>query len=206
MTHDPANAPSQSPAGPQIRGGLSRRLGFAPLRILAVLTGIALIRGLVALIGRYLLVWRREATVSLDGGTMTIDTEWSVLGKRFRRTRSVAPVRSLDAARFENRRRYVHLLVGFGCLAIGTWVGIQWLVDGLRAGFPQLALVGAGVVAAGVVLDLVMYVFVPEGKGRSRMVFAFGPWRVRVAGVEREAGERFLGALREGWKSASTGR
>ena len=206
MTHDPSSAPSTEPAGPQIRGRLTRRLGFAPIRILAVLTGFALIRGVLALIGRYLLVWRREATAAIDGGTMTLDVEWSVLGKRFRRTRTVAPIRSVEAARFEDRRRYVHLLVGFGCLAIGTWVGIQWFVEGLRAGFPQLALIGAGIVAAGVLLDLVMYVFVPEGKGRSHVHLVLGPWRVRVAGVEREAGERFLAALREGWKSASTGR
>jgi hypothetical protein len=206
MTHDPSSAPSTEPAGPQIRGRLTRRLGFAPVRILAVLTGFALIRGVLALIGRYLLMLRREATAAIDGGTMTLDVEWSLLGKRFRRTRTVAPIRTIDAARFEDRRRYVYLLVGFGCLAIGTWVGIQWLVEGLRAGFPQLALIGAGIVAAGVLLDLVMYVFVPEGKGRSHVHLVLGPWRVRVAGVEREAGERFLAALREGWKSASTGR
>jgi len=149
---------------------------------------------------------RREATAAIDGGTMTLDVEWSILGKRFRRTRTVAPIRAIDAARFEDRRRYVYLLVGFGCLAVGTWVGIQWLVEGLRAGFPQLALIGAGIVAAGVLLDLAMYVFVPEGKGRSRVQLILGSWRVRVAGVEREAGERFLEALREGWKSASSGR
>jgi hypothetical protein len=206
MTHDPSSATSTEPAGPRIRGGLSRRLCFAPFRIVAVLTGFSLVRGVLALVGRYLLVWRREATAAIDGGTMTLDVEWSVLGKKFRRTRTVTPIRGIDAARFENRRRYVHLLVGFGCLAIGTWVGIQWLVDGLRAGFPQLALVGAGVVAAGVILDLVLYLFVPEGKGRSRVELVLGPWRVRVAGVEREAGERFLEALREGWKSASPGR
>jgi hypothetical protein len=206
MTHDPANAPSLAPPGPQIRGGLTRRLWFAPIRVLAVLTGFALLRGLLALVGRYLLVWRRHATATIDGGAVILEVEWSLLGKRFRRTRTVAPIRSLDAARFEDRRRYVHLLVGFGCLAIGTWVGIQWLVDGLRAGFPQLALIGAGVVAAGVILDLVLYLVVPEGKGRSHVQLALGPWRVRVAGVEREAGERFLDALREGWKSAASAR
>jgi hypothetical protein len=206
MAHDFSNAPSPEPAGPRIRGQLSRRLSYAPIRVLAVLTGFALVRGVLSLVGRYLLVLRREATAAIDGGTMTLDVEWSILGRRFRRIRTVAPIRTIDAARFEDRRRYVYLLVGFGCLAIGTWIGIQWLVEGLRAGFPQLALIGAGIVAAGVLLDLAMYVFVPEGKGRSRVHLILGPWRVRLAGVEREAGERFLEALREGWKSASPGR
>lgn len=206
MTHDPASASSSEPEGPQIRGRLSRRLSWAPIRVLAVLTGFALLRGLVALIGRYLLVWRREATASIDGGNLTLDVEWSVVGKKFRRTRTVAPIRSIDAVRFEDRRRYVHLLVGFGCLAIGVWVGIQWLVEGLRAGFPQLALIGAGIVAAGVLIDLIMYLVIPEGKGRSHVQLAMGPWRVRVAGIDRAAGERFLAALRDGWSSAPPGR
>ena len=95
---------------------------------------------------------------------------------------------------------------GFGCLAVGTWVGIQWFVDGLRAGFPKLALLGAGIVAAGIVLDYVSYTFVPEGKGRNHVIVSLGSWRVRLSGVEREAAERFTQALREGWSSASAPR
>jgi hypothetical protein len=204
MTHDPREAPSTAPEGArvEIRGRLSRRLGFTPFRILAIVTGFTLLRGLVSLVGRFLLVWRRTAIATIDGGTLVLDVEWSALGKSFRKRRTVAPIRGVEAARLEERRRYLHLLVGFGCLAIGTWVGIQWFVDGLRAGFPQLALVGAGVVAAGIVLDWASYSFVPEGKGRHHVVLAMGPWRVRLAGVDRGAAERFLAALRDGWSSA----
>ena len=206
MARDPESVPVQESGGPRVRGALSRRLAFAPIRVLAVLTGFSLLRGVLALIARYLLVFRREATAAIDGGTVTLDVEWTLLGRRLRCTRTTAPIRSIEAARFEDRRRYVHLLVGFGCLAIGTWIGIQWLVEGLRAGFPQLALLGAGIVAGGVILDLVLYLAIPEGKGRHHLHLALGPWRVRVAGVEKEAGERFLEALREGWKPASSGR
>ncbi len=206
MTHDPREAPSTAVEGARIRGRLSRRLGFTPLRILAIVTGFTLLRGLVSLLGRFLLVWRREAVASIDGETLALEVEWSALGRSFRKVRTVTPLRGVAAARLEERRRYLHLLVGFGCLAIGTWVGIQWFVEGLHAGFPKLALVGAGVVAAGVVLDWISYSFVPEGRGRNHVILAMGPWRVRLSGVERDAAERFLAALRDGWGAASERR
>ena len=47
----------------------------------------------------------------------------------------------------ENRQRYLYLLVGFGFLVVGTLVGMQWFLDGLRAGYPYLVLLGAGIIA-----------------------------------------------------------
>lgn len=206
MSDAPTTATRDEAAPPRLRGRLSRRLGFTPIRVIAILTGFTLLRGLLSLAGRYLLVWRRTAVATIEGGELSLEVEWSALGRSFRRTRTVAPIRDVAAARLEERRRYVHLLVGFGCLAVGTWVGIQWFVDGLRAGFPQLALVGAGVVALGVLLDFASYSFVPEGKGRHHVILALGPWRVRLSGVEREAAERFLASLRRAWGAAPKGR
>jgi hypothetical protein len=190
----------------EISGLLVRRLGWAPLRVLAIVTGFSLVRGLLALVARYLLWLRRRATARVDGGRLELEIEWSIMGKRFRRSRTVAPLKELAAVRLENRKRYVQLLIGFGCLAVGTWVGVQWLVDGLRAGYPYLSLVGAGIVAAGILLDLVLYLVVPEGRGRSLVVLSLGPWRARVAGVDPVEGEQFLDAVGESWKAASGNR
>jgi hypothetical protein len=181
-------------------------LAWAPLRVLAVITGFALVRGILALIARYLLVFRRRATATVDGKFLILEVDWSILGRKIRSTRTVAPIGELDAARFENRRLYVHLLIGFGCLAVGVWIGIQWLVDGLRAGYPHLALLGAGVVAAGVLIDLLVYLVIPEGKGRSRVVLAQGPWRTRLAGVDSGEAQRFLDAVRAAWDSQAPSR
>jgi hypothetical protein len=181
-----------------VQGQVTRRLGFAPLRILAVITGVALIRGVLTLAGRYLLGLRSTATARLEGRALVLDVRWTILGRTVRESTTVAPLTDLGAVRLENRRRYVHLLVGFGCLAVGTWVGIQWLVDGLRAGFPYLALLGAGVVAAGVALDLVAYLVVPGGAGRDHLQLALGPWRVRLSGVDPAAARGLLEALQRG--------
>lgn len=199
-------APSTTPPAARITGHLVRRLAWAPVRVLAVVTGLILVRGLIAIVVRYLLVLRRRATATVENGSLVLDVEWSLFGRAIRRTRTVAPIRDLEAAQFENRRLYVHLLIGFGCLAVGVWVGIQWLVDGLRAGYPYLALIGAGIVAAGVLIDLLMYLVLPEGKGRNRIVLAMGPWRLRLAGVDAGEGERFVEAVRASWHAAAKSR
>ena len=188
----------------RIDGHLARRLSWAPIRVVAIITGFALVRGVLALIGRFLLMLRRRVTATVSGGSLILDVKWSIMGKVFRETRTVSPIGSLEAARFENRKRYVHLLIGFGCLAIGVWVGVQYLVDGLRSGYPLLALVGAGIVAAGVIVDLALYLWVPEGDGRNRVVLVMGPWRIRVCGVVRKDGERFVESAREGWRNSSS--
>jgi hypothetical protein len=197
---------ARSAAGTSVEGHLARRLSWAPFRVLAVVTGFALLRGLLALVARYALMLRRRARATVADGTIALEVEWSIMGRGFRRTRTVAPIASIDAARFENRRRYVHLLIGFGFLAAGTWVGIQYLVDGLRAGFPFLALVGAGIVLAGIAVDLLLYAVVPEGKGRARIVLAMGPWLMRIAGVPGEDGERFIESVRGAWRGSARGR
>jgi len=191
---------------PSITGHLSRQLTFAPVRILAIVTGLSLIRGILTLAGRFLLALRRKVTALIEGDSIVLKIEWSIMGKPFRKTKTIAPLSSVTAARFEDRRRYLHLLIGFGCLAVGAWVGIQWLIDGLRAGFPFLALLGAGVVAAGITIDLLLYIVIPEGQGRSRVIFAVGPWHVRIIGVDASEGELFLEALQSTWKTASPKR
>jgi hypothetical protein len=193
-------------ASARISGHIVRRLSWAPVRVLAVVSGLILIRGLLALVARFLLVFRRRATATVEGGTLTLEEEWSIFGRRVRRVRSSAPIGELAAARLENRRFYLHLLIGFGCLAIGVWVGIQWLVDGLRAGYPYLAAIGAGVLAAGVLIDLVLYLVVPEGPGRNRVVLAIGPWKTRLAGVDAQEAERFLEAVKAAWDAAAKSR
>jgi hypothetical protein len=183
-----------------VTGEFSRRSASAPVRALLIVTGILLITELFSLFGRYCLTLRRHVRLTAEGASLVLDTEWSILGKRFGRARTIAPMREISAIRLENRTRYLYMLVGLGALAVGAWVGIQWFIDGLRAGFPYLALVGAGVVAAGVLIDLGLYLLVPGGKGRSRLFLAIGPWTIRIRGVEYSEAERLVEAVRHSWQ------
>ncbi|MCP4604279.1 MAG: hypothetical protein GY847_27790 [Proteobacteria bacterium] len=178
-----------------VQGELAQRLSWAPIRVLSIVTGVFLVRGIISLILRYCLALKRRVTVDVQGSFLLLDVEWSILGKCFRRVRTEAPIGDVPAMQLENRQRYLYLLVGSGALAIGAWLGIQWFVDGLRAGYPYLALLGAGVVVLGVLIDLGLYLFVPSGPGRSRLVLAMGPWKMRVTGIEPGAAEQFFKAV-----------
>ena len=183
-----------------LTGEVSRAPTWGPIRILLIVSGLILIRNLLSLLARYCLGLRGRASASVRGETIAVTVEWSIFGRRFRRSRTESPVQRLTAVRFENRQRYLHLLVGFGALTVGTLVGMQWFLDGLRAGYPYLVLVGAAIVAAGVVVDMAVYVFIPKGAGRSHLVLALGPWIIRLVGVDPAQAEAFWGAVHAGWK------
>ena len=183
-----------------LSGEVARMPSWWPIRVLLVISGLILVRDALALVSRYCLGLRGRATASAQNGIVTLTVEWSLFGRRFRRTRTMSPIRELTALRFENRQRYLYLLVGFGALAVGTLVGMQWFLDGLRAGYPYLVLVGAAVIAAGILIDVLLFLFVPKGTGRSHVVLALGPWIVRLVGVDATLAEAFLGEIHAGWK------
>jgi hypothetical protein len=190
----------------EIRGELTRRLSWAPLRALSIVTGFVLVRNLLALAARFCLGFRNNATLAVRDSSLALKVEWSILGRKVRQTTTIAPIREIQALRIENRQGYLYLLVGFGSLAVGTWLGIQWFVDGLRAGYPYLALVGAGIVATGVLMDLGLYTLAPRGSGQSRLVIATGRWKLRLARVDGDAAQRFLDAVHRQWNEKSAER
>ena len=192
--------------GAEARGEMVRRLSWAPVRVLLIFTGLFLVRGLIELFVRYCLAFRRRAAVAVKGSRLVLDVEWSIAGRIFRRTTSETPIRDVRAVRLEIRQRYLYLLVGFGALAVGAWIGVQWLTEGLRAGYPYIALIGAAVVAAGALIDIALYLLVPAGAGKRRLLLAIGPWTVRLAGVDEVSAERLLDAVRSAWDSDRSGR
>lgn len=186
-----------------VNGEISRRLAWAPFRIISILSGFFLIRGLFSLVWRFCLAFRRKAQVTFKEGSLILSEEWWIFGKIIRFATLEAPITDIGAVRFENRQRYLYLLVGFGALAIGTWIGIQWFVDGMRAGYPNLALVGALVVFVGVAIDVALYLFVPGGLGKKVLILSMGPWMIRLTGVDDQLAGRFLEDARRFWQEAS---
>jgi hypothetical protein len=183
-----------------LTGELQRRSAAAWIRAFSVLTGFILLRGLLVLIARYCMGLRRTATVSLSAGVLTVREEWFLFGRQFRTATTASPVTDMRSVRLENRRRYLYLLVGFGGLSLGVWVGVQFIVDGLNAGYPFLALIGAAVVAAGVILDALLYLFVPSKNGRSRIYLQLGRWNLLITGVDGQAAERLVATATAAWR------
>jgi hypothetical protein len=183
-----------------LTGEVARIPSWKPVRVLLIMSGLILVRNVLALIARYCLGLRGRSVASVKDNTVTLTAEWTLFGRRFHRSKTTVPIRDLSVVRFENRQRYLYLLVAFGALATGTLVGMQWFLDGLRAGYPYLVLVGAAVVAAGVVVDALLFIFVPKGAGKSHLVLVLGPWIVRLVGVDPVKAEAFLNAVHAGWK------
>lgn len=184
----------------KLTGEISRRLLWAPFRALTILSGLVFLRGIFVLIVRFCLFFRRKAVLSAQKGFIILDEEWWFLGQKIRTSSTEFPLHDIAAVRYENRQRYLYLLVGFGSLAVGTWLGIHWFVDGLRAGYPNLALVGAGVILAGVAIDVVLYLFYPKGQGKKVVTLAMGPWAFRLSGVDPKAASQFLENIENHWR------
>jgi hypothetical protein len=189
--------------GGELRGEIAFGLAWMPFRVLEILTGFFLVRGLASLVLRFLLGFKRFATLRVTDSTIELKGEYYLLGRVFRRTETRSPIAGMNGVRLENRNRYIHVLVGIGFLAIGAWVGMQWFVDGLKAGYPYLALVGAGVVLLGILIDLGLFLLFPPGKGRSRLLLDLGPWRARVFGIDEKDARIFVDAVASRWQKKS---
>jgi hypothetical protein len=96
----------------------------------------------------------------------------------------------------EQRAAFVHLAVGAAFLTTGLLAGIHWLLDGLRAGYPNLALLGAGIILAGLGLDLLLFLLVPGGNGPRAILLETDSRHFRLEGVDIPASDRFIASVR----------
>lgn len=193
-------APFQSQDVFSVDGEVSRTPAHPVIRVLLTVTGLLLVRGVFRLLVRYCLGFKGAATVFVSGNLLKIDTQWTFWGKKVHQSTAVSPLSRLNAVRFENRQRYFYLTVGFGALVAGGFVGMQWFLDGLHAGYPYLTAAGALIVATGVAADILLYLFVPSKKGRSRLILATGPWMLCLAGVNTDAAEQLILKAQAAWR------
>lgn len=175
-----------------ISGRLSKKCTYPLIQVLLTVTGLSLALGIFELMGRYLLALRKNATATLANGTLTIKVTYSIFGKPIKNTQTITAAKNINAIEMENKARYLHLLVGFGFLVIGLFCGVHWLLDGLGARYPYLALIGAGVILAGVAADLLLYYFIPEGPGKTHVGLAIPGWRFRLLGVSNDDATSFI--------------
>lgn len=59
---------------------------------------------------------------------------------------------------------------GLTALALGSYIGVGWFIDGIRAQSLSLATMGLLVVVLGVALDFVLVSLLPGRKGKCRLV------------------------------------
>jgi hypothetical protein len=138
------------------------------------MTGVLLVMHAVRLFGRVALAYRRPAQVdALDDGDDGVRVRWRVemLGRTLGDRDVVVPRSALVRATREVRYPRIALYAGLLSLAIGSYVGVSTLVDGVRVASPSLIAWGIAIVGVGVALDFVLVSVWPSARGRCRIVF-----------------------------------
>ncbi|WP_437820273.1 hypothetical protein [Sorangium sp. So ce1078] len=164
--------------------------------VLLAATGILLVMHVVRLAGRLLLRYRRPAAVEINPRGVTVRSRTELFGRTLREQETYIPVESLLRATREVRYPRLGLYAGLVALGLGTYLGVSLLVDGARAGSPELLGMGALVFAFGAALDFGLSHVETATRGRCRVVLVprKGPG-VALAGIERAAADHALSRL-----------
>jgi len=144
--------------------------GFVATALLAM-TGILFAVHGARLIARLALAYRRPAEVSLSREGVRVRTRTEMLGRVLREREHVIAkgglVRVVREVRYPRAAFYAGLLA----LALGSYVGVRALADGVRAASPSLLLTGLVIVALGIAADFVLGSVLPGARGRVRVQF-----------------------------------
>lgn len=165
---------------------LEGRVGPSPRRawltVLLGMTGILFVVLALRLIGRYVLGYKTPGEVSIGADAVTVRWRTILLGRTLRDREVVLPREGLAAVVREIRYPSLHLYAGLVALAIGSYLGMSMVVDGLRAWSTSLLGVGLLVVLAGIILDFALASIIPTTRGKCRLLLR--PRRGPILAIE----------------------
>ncbi len=139
--------------------------------VLWTATGLILVRYLLRFIADVLLRRRRPVEITVASAGVTFKSKLDILGKTIRTRETHIPLSNLAHAVREVRYPRLALYGGLTALALGTYLGVALVTDGVQAGSPSLLGLGAGVFAAGVVIDMLFSTLIPGRAGTHRVIF-----------------------------------
>lgn len=157
---------------------------------LLALTAWLFFSHLLRLLGRAALGLRKPARIRLGAQGLELEARTQLLGRTLREHRAFVPFDQLTTIEREVRFARAGLYAGLGALALGTYVGVGFLVDGLRAPQGSWALVGWGLlfVALGVAADFALTSLSDGVRGRCRLIIL--PRRGRRLALQKVDPER----------------
>ncbi len=179
--------------------------GWFSTTVLAV-TGVLLLIHLGRLAARAALAYRKPARLIVSPGSVRLKWHTEILGRTQSERDVVLGPEGLVSVVREVRYPRLAFYAGLLFLAIGSFVGVRTLADGVRAASPSLLLFGLAVIALGVLLDVVFTSLVPGATGRCRLgvVPRAGP-PIWVTGVDAERADAALTLLAKGAASSHAG-
>ncbi len=164
---------------------------------LLALTGLLFVIHVWRTILKLALVYRKPAEVTLSSRGVRVKSKTTLLGRTLRESDTHLLRDSLAEATREIRYPSLGLYAGLLALAIGTYVGVGTLSDGVRSASPSLLLVGLVVVASGIGLDLALTSAAPGARGKCRVVFVAKKGRVLcVGGLDSKRADEALALLK----------
>ena len=180
-----------------LTGQLYRKPAPEFIRVIMVVTGFAVLAALWQLIIRFLLVIRKTAKISFNSNHMELNIKYSIFFKNASTADIIIPADKILSVQTVNRVRHMQLVTGLGFLTAGLFAGVHWLLNGLGAGYPYLALIGAMVIILGFVLDLLLFLFVPDSKGTASVIIETKNWSYRITGVDEQQALQFVRSVKK---------
>jgi hypothetical protein len=155
---------------PKFDGDLSPPPRGPWLTAVLALTGLLLAIELGWLIARYVLVLKRPTEVLLTPTGLEVRGKTLMVGKLLREHATVIPREGLVRVTREVRYPRLPMYAGLIALALGSYVGVGLVVDGVRAASPSMLGTGLLIALIGLGLDFVLSSLVPGLAGKSRVV------------------------------------
>lgn len=161
-------------AGPE--GFVEGELGPPPrspwLTVVLALTLWLFVSHGARLLGKVLLGYRTPARARLSPRGLELDAKTQLLGRTLKEKSLLVPLEQLAEVERETRFARAGLYAGLIALALGTYVGMGFLVDGLRAPGGSLTLIGWALlcIAAGVAADFALTSLGDGARGRCRLI------------------------------------
>jgi hypothetical protein len=160
------------------------------------MTGILLVLRGGRLLAEVVLKYRQPAEVRVTEDSIRVFARTEMLGKVLRERTFLIPKAGLLRAVREIRYPHFGMYAGLIALALGSYLGVALIVDGLRAA--SLSMVGMGALLAllGLGIDFASASLFPGGTGRCRVILVprRGP-ALCIGSVDPKLADRLLGRI-----------
>lgn len=164
--------------------------------VLLAVCGWLLVSHVTRLIARFALQYRRPVALRLTSKGVVLTSSTRLLGKVMRESESIVPMEGLVRASREVRFPRAAMYAGLVALGVGSYLGVSWFVDGVRASSLSLAAAGLLVMALGIAVDFVLLSLLPGRQGKVRLVLVPKRGAVTcVAGLDASSADAMLRAL-----------
>jgi hypothetical protein len=167
-------------------------------RTLGLLTGITVIARLVGLFARFVLGYRRQATLTLSDQELRYVVDTEMLGRHSSQRERRIRLGAVTVAGREVAEGATGLYVGVGAIAVGALVGALIFGDGLAGRSGSLVLLGFTLIATGIGVEIGAYYLGALRGGPPRCgleIEALPRLRIRLADVETQPALRLLETL-----------